>query len=301
VENFKAGTMQRWGLGYDEVLAARFPRLVYCRITGFGTDGPMGGLPGYDAVVQAYAGLMGLNGERGRGPVKIPMPLVDLTTGMLAHGGILTALYERGHSGRGQLVDLSLLDAALSLLHPQGTNFLFDGEEPQRLGTSHPNVAPYETFETPQGQLFIGGGNDRQFRALCTYLGAAELAEDPRFAHNADRLAHRAELSALLQELMSKRDLTDMAADMLDHGVPASMVRSLAEVFDDPQVKHRELIVEQDSYRGIGLPVKLGRTPGSVRTTPALVGRDTVAVLAAAGYGDAEITTLLAEGVVIAS
>lgn len=301
VENFKAGTMRRWGLGYAEVLAARFPRLVYCQISGFGMDGPMGGLPGYDAVVQAYAGLMSLNGERDRGPVKIPMPIVDLTVGMLAHGGVLTALYERGRSGRGQLVDVSLLDGALSLLHPQGTNYLFDGEEPGRQGTSHPNVAPYETFETPRGQLFVGGGNDRQFRALCGYLGAPELADDPRFANNAGRVEHRAELSAQLAALMAARDLTDIASDMLAHGVPASMVRELADVFDDPQVKHRELIVEQDGYRGIGIPVKLDRTPGAVRSAPGAVGRDTVAVLRAYRYREEEIGALLEDRVVIAS
>jgi crotonobetainyl-CoA:carnitine CoA-transferase CaiB-like acyl-CoA transferase len=299
IENFKAGTMARWGLGYDEVLADRFPMLVYCRVSGFGVDGPMGGLPGYDAVVQAYAGLMSLNGEPGGGPVKLPVPIVDLTTGMLAHGGILTALVERGVSGRGQLVDVSLLDGALSILHPRGTNYLFDGEPPERLGTSHSNVAPYETFETPQGQLFVGGGNDRQFRALATWLGAPELADDARFARNGDRVRNRAELTAILRELMGRRDLTDVAPEMLEHGVPASMVRDLAQVFEDPQVKHRELVVERDGYRGVGVPVKLGRTPGSVRTLPGPVGRDTVEVLRAHGYGESEIDALLREGAVI--
>ncbi|MCI2424374.1 CoA transferase [Saccharopolyspora sp. K220] len=301
VENFKAGTMARWDLGYDEVLAECFPRLVYCRISGFGVDGPMGGLPGYDAVVQAYAGLMDLNGEPGRGPVKLPVPVVDLTTGMLAHGGILTALYERERSGRGQLVDLSLLDSAVSLLHPRGTNYLFDGKQPERLGTSHSNVAPYETFETPQGQLFVGGGNDRQFRALVTWLGVPELADDPRFARNADRVTHRAELVALLRERMAARDLTDVAPDMLRHGVPASMVRSIPEVFDDPQVKYRELLVERDGYRGVGIPVKLDRTPGAVHRIPGPTGRDTVGVLREHGYTAAQIDRLVEDGAVIAS
>jgi crotonobetainyl-CoA:carnitine CoA-transferase CaiB-like acyl-CoA transferase len=301
VENFKSGTMARWGLGYAEVLAERFPRLVYCRISGFGVDGPMGGLPGYDAVVQAYAGLMDLNGEPGRGPVKLPVPVVDLTTGMLAHGGVLTALLERVRSGRGQLVDLSLLDSAVSLLHPATSNYLFDGEPPKRLGTSHSNVAPYETFETPQGQLFVGGGNDRQFRALVTWLDCPELADDPRFARNADRVTHRAELAGLLRERMAGRDLTDAASDMLRHGVPASMVRGVPEVVEDPQVKHRELVVERDGYRGVGIPVKLGRTPGAIRRVPGPLGRDTVEVLRAHGYDPARIAQLVAEGAVIAS
>jgi crotonobetainyl-CoA:carnitine CoA-transferase CaiB-like acyl-CoA transferase len=297
IENFKAGTMDRWGLG-PEALVERFPRLVYCRITGFGVDGPMGGLPGYDAVLQAYSGIMSMNGEAGRGPVKVPMPIVDLTTGMLAFSGVLLALNERHRSGRGQLVDLALLDSAVSLLHPAAANYFMNDHVPQRIGTAHPNVAPYETFDGPQGQLFVGGGNDRQFAALCRYLDAPELADDPRFRTNADRLTNRAELSAAISELMTGTDLTGAAESMLAHGVPASMVRPLDEVVDDPQVRHRRMVVEEGGFRMLGIPLKLDRTPGTVRTPPAVRGGDTEQVLRTAGFDSAEIERLILDGVV---
>lgn len=293
IENFKAGTMERWGLG-AETLAAQFPQLIYCRITGFGTTGPMGGKPGYDAVLQAYSGIMSINGEEDGGPLKVAMPIVDLTTGMLAFSGVLLALNERHRSGRGQLVDLALLDSAVSLLHPAGANFFMSGVEPQRLGNGHPNVAPYETFTTRSGAaLFVGGGNDRQFRALCAFLGSEHLADDPRFRTNADRMQHRAELAAVVDELMEAIDLDAAAKSMLAHGVPASRVQSLTDVFEDPQVAHREMVVDVDGFRLLGVPIKLGRTPGRVVTGPKELGADTIEVLRSAGLTDDEITALV--------
>ncbi|MFE9629017.1 CaiB/BaiF CoA transferase family protein [Streptomyces sp. NPDC006527] len=298
IENFKAGTMDRWGMGPD-VLLERFPRLVYCRITGFGYDGPMGGLPGYDAVLQAYSGIMDMNGESGRGPVKVPMPVVDLATGMLALSGVLLALHERQISGRGQLVDLALLDGAVSLLHPQAANYLLQGEEPQRIGTAHPNVAPYETFGGPdERQLFVGGGNNRQFRALCAYLGRPELADDPRFVNNWDRVQNRSELSRFIAELMTGIDLADAAGSMLAEGVPASPVRPLAEVVEDPQVRHRQMVEEVGGYQLLGIPIKLGRTPGKVVSPPRPLGADTRATLATLGVPAERIEQLVADGVV---
>jgi crotonobetainyl-CoA:carnitine CoA-transferase CaiB-like acyl-CoA transferase len=300
IENFKAGTMDKWGLGPERLLEEH-PALVYCRITGFGVTGPMGGMPGYDAVVQAYSGIMHMNGEPGRGPIKVAMPVVDLTTGMLAFSGILLALHERTRSGRGQLVDLSLLDSALSLLHPAAANFFMDGKDPARLGTGHPNVAPYETFESESGdQLFVGGGNDRQFAALCRYLGAPDLAVDPRFLSNEDRVRNRTALSAEISTLMAAVDIDEAAEDMLRSGVPASRVRPLSEVMDDPQVHHREMVVEVGGFRGLGVPIKLGRTPGEIRTPPRLVGEDTVQVLRAHGYSHDDIVALIADGVAVA-
>lgn len=299
VENFKPGTMERWGLGATELLQ-RHPQLVYCKISGFGETGPMGGKPGYDAVVQAYSGIMHMNGESGRGPIKVAMPIVDLTTGMLAFAGILLALHERTTSGRGQVVDLSLLDSAVSLLHPAAANYFLDGQTPPRLGTGHPNVAPYETFDLPDGeQLFIGGGNDRQFHALCTYLRVPELATDPRFATNAARVTHRRELSAEISRLMSDLDLKAVSEELLSHGVPASRVRPLPEVMQDPQIAERAMVVDLPGYRGLGIPIKLRRTPGHIATPPAQVGQDTVAVLEDYGYDTPTIETLLSTGVAV--
>ena len=298
VENFKAGTMERWGIG-PESLADLFPRLVYCRITGFGTTGPMGGMPGYDAVLQAYSGIMSINGEPDGGPIKVSMPIVDLTTGMLAFSGVLLALHERTRSDRGQVVDLALLDAAVSLLHPSGANFFMGGELPERLGNGHPNVTPYQTFESRSGDsLFIGGGNDRQFRALCRYLGEEGVADDPRFRTNADRMTHRDELAEIINRLMERIDLDEAATSMLAHGVPASRVRNLEDVFEDAQVHHRQMVADIDGFRLLGVPVKLERTPGSVRTAPRSHSADTIEVLRRHGYSEEAIESLLEMGVV---
>lgn len=298
VENFKPGTMQRWGLA-PETLLERFPRLVYCRISAFGVDGPMGGLPGYDAVLQAYSGIMHVNGERGGGPIRVPMPITDISTGMLAFSGVLLALHERARSGRGQLVDLSLLDAALSLMHPAAANYFRTGVRPERIGTAHPNIAPCETFASPAGELYVAAGTDRQFAVLCGFLGAPELAEDDRFRTNADRLANQAGLSRILSELVAKLEFTaDTPRQMIAKGIPASLVRPIDEVVEDAQVRHRGMVETVGGTRVLGIPVKLDRTPGSVRTGPAVRGADTRAVLAGLGLAAEEIERLLADGVV---
>lgn len=297
VENFKAGTMTRWGLGYDEVLADRFPRLVYCRITGYGVDGPMGGLPGYDAVLQAYSGLMSVNGEAEREPLRIGVPVVDMVTGMLAFSGILLALHERQRSGNGQLVDCTLLDTAIALLHPHSGNWLASHELPMRTGSAHPTIAPYETFELRTGTFFLSAANDRQFASLASVLGRPELATDPRFSTNTTRVVNVAELRAILGELLATWEPEQLAAELLACGVPAAPVHNVAEGLKAPQVAHREMLVTKGSYSGVGIPVKLGRTPGAVASVPGRNGADTVAVLSDAGFQDSEIATLIGSGI----
>ncbi|MDA3647523.1 CoA transferase [Saccharopolyspora indica] len=292
VENFKAGTLAKWGYP-DEVIAARFPRLVHCRITGFGTDGPMGSTPGYDAILQAYGGLLSINGEKSGPPLRVGVPIVDMVTGIYAFSGVLLALHERHASGRGQLVDCTLLDTAVSLLHPHSAAWLASGQIPQRTGSAHPSIAPYDTFDAADGPIFISGGNDRQFRAMAEVLGLPELAEDPRFATNADRVGHMGVLRDLLAAPISARTRQDLAQALLRRGVPATPVHDVGEALTDPQVLHREMVVEKDGYRGTGIPVKLGRTPGNVRTAPREQGADTRRILASLGYPEEEITALI--------
>ncbi|BCB89852.1 hypothetical protein Psuf_071650 [Phytohabitans suffuscus] len=259
----------------------------------------MAGLPGYDAVIQAYSGIMHLNGEPDGGPIRIPMPVTDLTTGLLAFSGILLALRERARSGRGQLVDLSLLDGALSLLHPAAANHFRTGERPRRLGSAHPNIAPCDTFASPMGEIYVAAGTDRQFAVLCDYLGAPEVADDERFRTNAARLAHRAELTAILADLVARMEFdADAARTMIVKGIPASLVRPLDEVLDDPQVHRRRMVETVDGRRVLGIPVKLGRTPGTIRTAPRPPGADTRDVLAGLGLSPEQIEKLLADGVV---
>lgn len=297
VENFKAGTLAKWGYP-DEVIAERFPRLVHCRITGFGADGPMGSAPGYDAILQAYGGLMSINGEADGPPLRVGAPVVDMVTGLHAFAGVLLALHERCSTGRGQLVDCALLDTAVSLLHPHSAAWLASGPAPRRSGSAHPSIAPYDSFPARDGLIFVSGGNDRQFGALVEVLGLPELAGDPRFATNADRVGNVATLRELLAARIAERDRRELAEALLERGVPATPVHEVGEALTDPQVLHREMVVERDGYRGVGIPIKLSRTPGDVRVPPRELGADTERVLARLGYSDDEVTALVESGVV---
>ena len=296
LENFKAGTLDRWGLS-DEVLAEEFPRLIHCRITGYGTDGPLGGAPGYDAVLQALSGLMSINGEADGPEMRIGIPLVDIITSLNAMSGILMAVHARSKSGRGQLVDLALLDNAVSVLHPHVGKWFATGETPPRTGVAHPTICPYETFECADGPFFIGVGNDSQFRSLTHALGAGHLAEDARFVTNSDRLAHAAELREILGELVGDVERQQLSDLCRAAGVPAGAVNTVGEAMSLPQVIHREMVVERDGYRSVGIPVKLSRTPGAIRFGPRDRGADTDAVLAELGITEDQAAGLRAAGV----
>jgi len=286
VENFKAGTLARWGFD-DDRLERDYPRLIHCRITGFGVDGPMGAVPGYDAVLQAYSGLMSINGEPDSPALRIGVPVVDMVTGMLAFSGILLATIERTRSGRGQLVDTTLLDSAISLLHPHSASWFADGREPVRTGSAHPTIAPYDVFLAAGRPVFIGAGNDRQFQDLVEELGIPEVARVPAFATNSDRVRGRARLREILETALAERDLESLAAALLLRGVPAAPVNSVGEALTSPQVRHRDMVVTQDGYVGAGIPIKLSRTPGAVRAAPRARGADNVRVLTDLGYDDA--------------
>lgn len=298
IENFKPGTLEKWGLGYDAVLAERFPRLVHCRLTGFGADGPFGGFPGYDAVIQAMTGLLSVNGARESGPVRIGIPLVDLGTGLNCAIGILMALMERNRSGRGQSLEVTLYDTGVALLHPHGANWFMSGKAPQLTGNAHPNIAPYDLYPTKGRPVFLGIGNDRQFRILCRELGRPELADDPRFRTNSDRLAHRPALTEALTALLAEQDGEALATKLLAAGVPAGPALEVPDVLQHPHTRHREMVVQKGRYRGTGMPIKLKRTPGAVRSAPPEFGADGPAVLRDCGFTETEIAALQADGVV---
>lgn len=297
VENFKTGTMERWGIGY-ETLSKRFPGLIHCRVTGFGPDGPFGGFPGYDAVAQALSGLMSINGTPESGPVRVGIPIIDLCAGMNAAIGVLMALYERQKSGKGQFLEVSLYDTGVALLHPHAANFFMSGKTPTPTGDSHPNLTPYDQYKTKTRNVFVGAGNDRQFRILCQELGVPELAEDERFRTNSDRLKNRKALDEALRALFLKADPEELCKRLLAAGVPAGAVQAMPEVVGHPHTKHREMVVELDGYQGTGIPVKLGRTPGRVRSKPPQFAAEGKAILKEAGYADAEIDALTKDGVV---
>lgn len=299
VENFKAGTMERWGLGYEEVLKERFPRLIHCRVTGFGADGPMGAFPGYDAMVQAWAGLQSVNGAPESGPVRIGIPIVDMGTGLNATIGVLLALNERNRSGKGQFIDCTLYDTAVGLLQPHAPNWFLSGNKPKLHGNSHGNLAPYNLFKTKGRPIVVGAGNDPQFRKLCVELGRPELADDARFRTNGDRLANLPALTEILASLLAEVDGEAFALRLLKAGVPAGAVREVPDVLTNPHTIHRQMVVELDEYRGVGIPVKLSRTPGNVRRKPGRFGAHNREVLAEAGFSATEIDALIADGVVL--
>ena len=298
VENFKTGTMEKWGLGYAEVLEKRFPRLIHCRVSGFGADGPLGGLPGYDAVVQAMSGLMSVNGEVGSTGVRMATPLVDLATGMYSTIAILMALQERARSGRGQFLDMTLYDCATALLHPQAANYLLSGRRPTPLGNAHPNVAPYDKWPTSNGEIFIAVGNDRQFRLLAETMGQPHMAADPRYATNADRMAHRAELREELARSFAQADGQALAVSLLRAGVPAGVVQPIDLALGSAHAQARGLVVETGGIRSVGTPIKFSRTPARMRRAPPSFGQDNVALLREHGYSEPEIERLLQLGVV---
>lgn len=297
VENFKAGTLAQWGLS-DEVLRKEFPRLIHCRITGYGVDGPLGGAPGYDAVLQALSGLMSINGEADGPEMRIGIPLVDIITSLNAVNGILMAVLARHKTGTGQLIDLALLDNAVSILHPHVGKWFASHEIPERTGVAHPTICPYETFYCADGPFFIGAGNDRQFVSLMHSLGRPEVAEDPRFGSNPMRLQNSAALREILGVLVSPLHRDDLSASLRTAGVPAGAVNNVKEALEMPQVLHREMVVEVDGYRSVGIPVKLSDTPGAVRFGPRERGADNQEVLEEIGYSPGRAEDLAARGVI---
>jgi crotonobetainyl-CoA:carnitine CoA-transferase CaiB-like acyl-CoA transferase len=298
IENFKPGTLERWNMGYQQVLKARFPKLIHCSISGFGPDGPLGGLPGYDAVIQAMTGLMSVNGEAGAGPLRVGLPIVDMVTGLNAFAGILLALHERALSGLGQSIDIALYDCGVSLLHPHLPNYFGSGKAPVRTGNAHPNIAPYDSYRTGSEPIFLAVGNDRQFLKLCTHLGAPNLAADARFIDNRTRCAHRIELKEALEALLVAHECASLAAALIREGVPCGPVQGVDDVARHPHTLHREMVVEMGAYRGTGTPIKLSRTPATYRLRPPALGADTIAVLDSLGIDRETQAKLIAAGVV---
>lgn len=298
IENFKPGTLKRWGIDYEHVLSKRFPGLIHCAISGFGADGPLGGLPGYDAVIQAMAGLMSVNGEANGQALRIGLPIVDMVTGLNALAGVLLALNERHRSGVGQSLDITLYDCGVSLLHPHVPNYLTSGKTPQRTGNAHPNIAPYDSYCTGTEPIFLAVGNDRQFAKLCEQLGASALLQDPRFLNNGVRSVNRQALKQALEQLMASHDGAVLAPQLINAGVPCGAISTIDKVVAHPHTEHRRLLVNIGDYRGIGSPVKLSRTPATYRNAPPKLGENTRAVLEGLGLEQQVIDTLYAAGIV---
>jgi crotonobetainyl-CoA:carnitine CoA-transferase CaiB-like acyl-CoA transferase len=278
VENFKAGTLDRLGLGYEEV-ARDNPGLVWCSISGFGRAAGAE-LPGYDFLVQAMSGLMSITGPSGGEPTKVGVALVDVLSGLYATTGILAALQERARTGRGQRVEVSLLGSALAGLVNQASSFLCTGTPPRAMGNRHPSITPYETLATADRPLVVAVGNDGQFARLCRAVGRDELAGDPRFATNADRVANRDELAALLEEALAARGAADWVAALAEAGVPCGLVNDVGEAFALADRLGLGAVADAGGVPQVASPIGLSATPVSYRLAPPALGEHTAEVLA---------------------
>lgn len=302
VENFRPGTLDALGLDAASV-RARYPKIVYCSISGYGQTGPRREEPGYDAVMQAEGGLMSITGAADGPPYRLGVAIVDIVSGMFAAQGVLAALVARGNTGEGQVVDIGMFDATTALLTYQAGNYFTTGEAPGRLGNRHPTIAPYETFATMDGDLALAVGNDALWQTFCRVAELPDLAADSRFETNALRLANYEALKPRLDAVFATRPRAVWAALLLEAGVPCGAVRSVDEVFQDPQTAAREMMLSVPhatlgSVRVTGVPVKLSGTPGSVRTGPPTLGQHTAAVLTELGYDAAAIDALYTSGAV---
>jgi crotonobetainyl-CoA:carnitine CoA-transferase CaiB-like acyl-CoA transferase len=289
VENFRPGTMARLGLAYEEI-AARYPRIIYCSISGFGQTGPRHAEAGYDAMMQAEAGLMSITGPEGGPPYRLGVAIADIATGMFAVQGILAALFARETTRRGQRVDVAMLDSVAALLTYQASIAFATGETPTRMGNRHPSISPYDTFDAADGEFVLSVGNDEQFRRFADAIGRADLARDPRFVTNADRVNNHAVLRQELTRSLSSWKRADLLAALMSAGVPAAAVRSVTEALADPQVAAREMIVPLEhvtagTIRVLGSPLKLSDTPPAVRKPPPGLGQHTEAILDELGFG----------------
>ena len=285
VENFKPGTMEKWGLGFDE-LNKTFPKLIHCRVSGFGSEGPLGGLPGYDALLQAMCGWFSVNGEPDSEGIRMGIPLIDLGTGLFASNAILAALLERQKSGLGQFVEVTLFDTGIALQHPHAANWFVTKKQPERVGNAHTNIAPYDSFPTNTIPIYMSVGNDRQFNVLCEALGNNELADDERFLSNAQRVKNKGKLREILIRLLSDKDGVKISNKLLKLGVPAGPILDMQGILNHEHTHSREMIIEKDNYYGLGIPIKFQRTPGSIRKKPPTFAEDTKRI-----FNDLNIST----------
>ncbi len=301
-ENFRPGTMERLGLGYKQLSALK-PELIYAAISGFGQTGPYSQRRGFDLVAQGMSGLMSVTGYPDAPPVKVGVPITDLTSGMYAAYGILNAYIHRLKTGQGQMVDTSLLEAGIAYSFWESTVYFYGGEVPGPLGSAHRLSAPYQAFRTSDGYMNIGGATQRTWASLCKAIGREELTSDPRFVEPGDRKVREAELAATLEETFYTRTTDQWMKALDDAGVPCGPINDLDQVYNDPHVLAREMLVEQEdpdvgTLKNIGIPVKLSETPGRIRRRAPDLGEHTREVLLEAGYSSAEVDRMRDAGTV---
>ncbi|MEM1620021.1 MAG: CoA transferase [Fervidicoccaceae archaeon] len=302
VENFRPGVAERLGIDYA-TLSRINPKIIYCSISGFGQTGPYREKPAYDLIIQALSGHMSITGEPGRPPVKFGVPITDLTSGMMAVIAILAALHQREKTGVGQYIDVSMLDTQVYLLVNQAYNYFATGRDPERLGSAHPNIAPYQVFTTSDGYVAVAVGNDKLWVDFCKALGRQDLLENPRFKTNELRVTNRRELVEEIEKIFSRMTTSEVVELLERAGVPCGPVKKISEVLSDPQVLHRGMVTKMrhpvyGEVPALGVPLKSSVTGFEIRRAPPLKGEHTREVLREVGFTDEEIESLIAMGVV---
>ncbi len=302
VENFRPGVMKRLGLGFQRVKEMN-SQIIYCSISGFGQDGPYRMLPGYDQVAQGMGGIMSITGEPGGPPLKVGVAIADITAGMFAAYGILVALYNREKRGRGQMIDVSLLDSQVALLTYQAGAYFASGEIPLPVGSGHPLIVPYQAFKAKDVYFNIAAGNDKLWKILCKAIGLEKAIDDPKFATNAKRVENREEIVKVISDIIITKNGEEWLKILTDAGVPCGPIYTMDKIFTDPQVLHRQMLKKLDHPKAgkvkvTGVPIKLSDTPGEVETAPPILGQHTQEILTELGFNDQDIKKLHQEKVI---
>ena len=304
IENFRPGTMEKLGISYEEISAIN-PRIIYCSLSGYGQTGPAREWPGYDLTVLAYSGLLSLNAEEGRPPIKFGVPIADITAGLFAAISILSALYSRSYTGEGQYIDLSMLDANFSILTHQAMSYFATGKNPKHLGSAHASISPYQVFPTADGYIAMAVGTEKLWATFCKVVGREDLLEDPRYRTNMERVRNRELLAGEITKTFSAFNTGELFRKLLDSGIPATPINTVEDAIKSDQVKERNMVTEIDSPYGriplLNTPFRLSKTPGSVRLHPPALGENSIEILSAAGFSREEIEKFIKDGTVIAS
>jgi crotonobetainyl-CoA:carnitine CoA-transferase CaiB-like acyl-CoA transferase len=303
IENFRTGVLDKMGLGYQQ-LSRENPGLIYCSVSGYGRTGPYAEKPGYDAIIQAEGGMMSITGPKKGPPSRVGIPIIDITSGMFAAAAILAALYERVESGKGQLIDISLLDTQAALLSNVASNYLVGGQPPERIGNAHPTIAPYEPVQARDKGFVLGAANQRQWEKLSDLIGKPEFKEDPRFQKNGDRVANRDQLIAELNQVFQEKDADAWLEIIQAAGLPCGPINTVPEVYDHPQSDSRGFVQKVDhSTAGevslTGIPYKLSRTPGEFKLPPPALGEHNQEILIdLLGYSREQVADFQEQGVI---
>ncbi len=302
VENYRIGVTEKMGFTYEDVKKIK-EDIIYCSITGYGHNSPYKEKPSFDVMIQGEAGLMSITGFPDGPPQRVGVAIADLLGGFHAVEGILLALIARSKTGKGQFIDVSLMDSIISILTYQAGNYFATGQAPQRVGNRHPMITPYEAFETKDGYVIFAVGNQRLWEKFVKALGREDLNKDPRFSTMADRNRHPAELKEILEQITRQKTTEEWVAIMEGAGVPCGRIRTLDQVLTDPHIEAREMVVEKEhptagSVKIIGVPIKLSLTPGEIAKAPPTLGQHTDEILASLGYANAQIASLREQGIV---